>query len=226
MKNTIIAVVAIIVLGAGAWYLISSGNLLPSGDKAASLSGPVAVVNGEEIAGADFVAIRDQIASGQGAEFSALNAEAQAAVQEQALEALISQILLRQAVVAANITVSAEEVAAQIEAVKSQFGGDEAALAEQGLVVSELTEKIRLDLATKAYFNQELNLAALTASEAEIAAAYEQMAAGAAGEEGKVPSLAEVSAQVEAFVIQQKQQELVIGLIDRLRQTAEIEILL
>jgi len=132
MKNTIIAVVAIIVLGAGAWYLISSGNLLPSGDKADDLSGPVAVVNGEEIAGADFVAIREQIASGQGAEFSALDIEAQAAVEEQALDTLISQVLLRQAVVAANVTVPAEEVEAQIEAIKSQFGGDEAALAAQG----------------------------------------------------------------------------------------------
>ncbi|OHA57713.1 MAG: hypothetical protein A2114_02435 [Candidatus Vogelbacteria bacterium GWA1_51_14] len=225
MKNTIIAVVAIIVLGAGAWYLISSGNLLPSGDKADDLSGPVAVVNGEEIAGADFVAIREQIASGQGAEFSALDIEAQAAVEEQALDTLISQVLLRQAVVAANVTVPAEEVEAQIEAIKSQFGGDEAALAAQGLVVSELTEQIKLDLATQTYLNQELNLEALTASEAEVAAAYEQMTVGATSEE-EVPALAEVSDQVEAFVIQQKQQELVLGLIERLRQTAEIEILI
>ncbi len=225
MKNTIIAVVAIIVLGAGAWYLISSGNLLPSGDKADDLSGPVAVVNGEEIAGADFVAIREQIASGQGAEFSALDIEAQAAVEEQALDTLISQVLLRQAVVAANVTVPAEEVEAQIEAIKSQFGGDEAALAAQGLVVSEVTEQIKLDLATQTYLNQELNLEALTASEAEVAAAYEQMTVGATSEE-EVPALAEVSDQVEAFVIQQKQQELVLGLIERLRQTAEIEILI
>lgn len=225
MKNTIIAVVAIIVLGAGVWYLVSSGNLLPGGDKAADLSGPVAVVNGEEIAGADFVAIRDQIASGQGAEFSALSAEEQATVQEQALEALISQVLLRQAVASANLAVSDEEIEAQLEAVKSQFGGDEDALIEQGLIISELTEQIRLDLATQAYFNQELNLAALTASETEVSAAYEQMAAGAAGEE-EVPVLAEVSDQVESFVIQQKQQELILGLIERLRQTANIEILI
>ena len=225
MKSTIIAVVAIIVLGTGAWYLISSGNLLPSDDKADDLSGPVAVVNGEEIAGTDFIALRDQIASGQGAEFSTLSAEAQATVKEQALDALISQVLLRQAIVAANITVSAEEVEAQLAAIKSQFGGDEAAMAAQGLVVSELTEQIRLDLATQAYFNQELNLAALTANEAEVTAAYEQMTASATSED-EIPALAEVSAQVEAFVIQQKQQELVLGLIERLRQTAEIEILI
>jgi len=85
--------------------------------------------------------------------------------------------------------------------------------------------KVKLDLATQTYLNQELNLEALTASEAEVAAAYEQMTVGATSEE-EVPALAEVSDQVEAFVIQQKQQELVLGLIERLRQTAEIEILI
>ena len=140
----------------------------------------------------------------------------------QIINALVSQKLLQQAVAQTNITVPDASVQVELEAIENQFEDNAAyqsALVAQGLTENMLIAQIRTELATQAYLEQELNLSAVTATEEEITTTYE----GAATEE--TPALEEIRDQVEAFVIQQKQQELINTFIDNLRAGAEVEVL-
>jgi len=219
MKNTTIIIVVLIVLGASAWLFLGNSKL-PTGN-----SGVVATVNSEEITRADFNTLQTQVATAQNIDLKTLDADAKTQFETQIVDTLVSQALLRQAIADSEMTVTDEQVDAQIETTKGQFETEEAymaALKTGNLTEDQLRTNIRTELLTQAYLEQELKLSAVTANETEITTAYEQADFG----EGEVPPLAEVRAQVEAFVIQQKQQALVNQFVETLRESAEVEILL
>lgn len=223
MKNILIGVVVVLLLGLGAWYLIDMQT--GSGTGAASGNEPVAIVNGEEISRADFNTLQTQIAMQQGVDPSTLDAQMQAQLQTQAADVIVSQALLRQAAARAGITATEEAVNTQLETIKTQFGSEaayEEAIATEGITEEELRAQIQTDLATRAYLEQELDLSSVTATDAEIQRLYEEAVAGAED----APPLTEVHEQVEAMVIQQKQQQLVAGLLADLRAEADIEMLI
>ncbi len=222
MKNIAIAVAVAIVLGLGAWAFISFDGAALLNKGTATGTTTVATVNGEPIEESEFNTLQAQVIAAQGIDVSTLDASAQAQLSAQIVNALVSQKLLQQAVASSNITVSDADVRAELDTVKGQFEDQTAyenALAAQGLTENVLLAQIRTELTTQAYLEQELNLSAVTATEEEITIAYE----GAVTED--TPPLEEIRDQVEAFIIQQKQQELINAYIDELRAAAEIEVL-
>jgi len=223
MKNIVIAIVVLVVLTAGAWYVFSSGTN-PNEESPESANAAV-LVNGEEVAMTEVEAVKMQIAAGQGADVASLDAVALANLQTQAIDALIAQTLVRQSVKNSGVVVPQADVDAQINAIKEQLGDTAAFQAElttQGLTEETLRARISDQLSTSLYLNQKLGLASVAATEEEIQSTYEQSVSGAED----APNLEDVRSQVEAFVIQQKQQILIDQLIQQLRAGAEVEILI
>lgn len=228
MKKALIAIIVLLIIGAGGWYLVSSGTLnlnqfMQPGGSADSTdtATTVATVNGENISSAQLAAAAAQINAQNGT--STITTPAQ--VQAQALDSLIAQMLLVQAVKKAGIVASSTQVEAQIQAAKTQLGTQaayEQALAAQGMTEASLRAQISADLAIQEYLSQTLNLSAITATDAEIQTAYKQ----ASEQQTDVPPLSQVRDQVQKFVIQQKQQQLINAQIQKLRSEGDIKILI
>lgn len=228
MKKAIIVIIVLLIIGAGGWYLVSSGKLNlnqltqpNSSANSATTTATVATVNGEPVSSTQLAAAVAQINAQNGT--STITTPAQ--VQTQALDSIIAQMLLVQAVKKAGIVASSTQVEAQIQAAKTQLGSQaayEQALAAQGMTEAGLRAQISSDLAIQAYLNQALNLSAVTATDAEIQAAYKQAAAQQTG----IPALSKVRDQVQKFVIQQKQQQMINAQVQKLRSEADIKILI
>ncbi len=226
-KNIVAVLVVVVVIGGAIWYLSSTGKLgmpTPStSTTATTTSDTVATVNGEAISRTQLTTAEGQLATQQG--LSATSSAVLAQMQTQALNALVSQVLLRQAAQKSGIVASSTQVDAQIAADKKQLGTDAAyqqALITQGLTENDLRTQIAAALVMQGYLDQTLNLSAVTATDAEVQAAYKQLSTG----QTNVPPLKQVSAQVKQLVIQQKQQQLINALADKLRTTADVKTLI
>lgn len=223
LKSIVIILAIIIAVVAGIWFLstLNAQNTMPGNGDALVTNDVVATVNGESILRVDMEALQTQIAAQQGVDIAALDAQTQEAIKTQATESLIAQALLQQAVANANIEVSDADVEMQLTQIAGSFENEaamQAALAAEGLTKETLQEQIKKDLATQTYLNTTLDLESLTVSEEDVTEAYTQVSA-----QGEVPPLEEVRAQVEALVLQQKQQDLIVAHIDSLRVGAKIE---
>jgi len=226
MKKALIAVIVLLIIGAGGWYLVSSGTLdlskfMQPKATESSTATTVATVNGENVSNAQLSVAVAQINAQNGT--STITTPAQ--VQSQALDSLIAQALLAQAVKKSGIVASSTQVEAQIQAAKTQLGSQaayEQALAAQGITEETFRAQLSSDLAMQAYLNQTLNLLAVTATDAEIQTAYKQ----ASEQQTDVPPLSQVRDQVQKFVIQQKQQQLVNAQIEKLRSEGDVKILI
>ena len=216
MKNTIIAIIAVLIIGVGGWYFMSKGT---------DTTGPVAVVNGEEVTRDQYKVLEDQVKAEQGTNFALLSVEDKAQLQTQIIDTLVSQALLRQAIAEANITVTDEQVAEQMTTIRGQFADEAAytqALTAQNLTEDGLRDQVRTELTTQAYFEQKLSFSTITVTDEEIATAYEEISAS----QENVPALEEAREQVRGLLIQQKQQALVNAHLEELRGQAEVEVLI
>lgn len=210
----------VLLVLAALWYFVFSST---SGS--VEETGPVAVVNGEEVSRDAFETFRAQALTEQNIDSASLDAESRAQLDVQIVEELVSQRLLEQAVAASGADASPDEVDARLEAAAAQFGGEEAfvqALAAEGISEEDLRAQIRADVVAMTYLEQELGLSSITVTEQEIEETYAQVAAQ--GDE--VPPLSEVRTQLEQSILQQKQQALFAQHIEQLRSEAEVEILL
>lgn len=223
MNKLAVSIVIAAGIGVAALAIFLSGGFAPNGE-GGELSESVAVVNGEEITQVEFDVMRSQIALQQGFDPSALGEEAQAEFNAGVVDSLIAQTLIKQAAAQLGREISDEEVDAQIEVIKGQFESQaafEEALRAEGVSEEEMRSEVRAGLATEPYLEQELTLSAVTATDAEITAAYDEVSAG-----GEVPPLEEVYDQVRDLVILEKQQELVAAHVEELKAGADIEILI
>jgi hypothetical protein len=219
-KNTIISIVAVILLIALGWYVMHRSKA-PAG--AAGSTDTVATVNGENITRAELVSTEAQINAQLGG--AATTTALMAQVQTQAVDSLVAQTLLKQATLNAGITASSTQIQAQLQSIKSQFPTPDAytkALSIQGVTEAELVKQITSTLAIQEYLNRTSNLSAVTATDAEIKAAYDQVATGKAN----VPPLTQVKDQVKQLVIQQKQKVLIDAEVAKLRAQAKVNILI
>ena len=223
-KTLLIAIIGIVIVAVGAWFLFSNGGA-PSQNGTPELSDTVARVNGEDITRTELENSEAQIAAQQGIDAASLDAAGREQLQAQALDGLIANTLIQQAAANSGITATEADVSAQIETIESQFP-DEAqfqeALAGQGLSESDFREQVRGEVAMQAYFEQTLDIASITVTEEEVRALYEQEAMTTED----IPPLEDVRGQIESFVIQQKQQELLVAHVQELRSNADIEILI
>lgn len=216
-------VAAVVVVAAG-WYILSR----PASDKSAAVTGAndtVATVNGIAITRSQLTAMESQIAAQQGV--AATSTAVQAQFQTAALDSLIGQVLLEQAAKPAGVTASSTDVDAQLASAKAQFKTPddyEKALAAQGMTEDDLRAQISKGLVLNAYLERQLNLSTATATDAEIQAAYKEIASQQTGT--TIPPLSQVRDQVARMIVQQKQQVSINAYITQLRSTANIQILI
>lgn len=215
MKRTIISALVVLLVIAGGWYALKHAPKNAKTDNtSADQNQVVATVNGESITRGELD--RSLVQGG------ATTTEAKAQFQSQALDALINQKLLKQVVSKSGITASSTVVEAQLAQAKSQFGTSDAynqALQTQGLTEATFRAQVQDNVALNAFLDKELNLSAVTASDAEIKTAYDQAAAG----QTSAPKLAEVKDTVKQYVIGQKQQALINDYIAKLKASADIK---
>ncbi len=185
----------------------------------------VARVNGEEIKGADLQNSEAQILAGQGVDPTTLTDEQRQQLRNQALDILISNALIRQAAAGANIQASDEDINAQMEMIKGQFEDPakyQEALTQQNMTEDDFRKLVASDVFIQTYIEQTLKLKAMDATDEEINAMYEQQKAASA----EIPPLEEIRDQFKSFVIQQKQQQVLVSHIQELRSKANVEVLL
>jgi hypothetical protein len=222
-KNIVIAIAALLVIGVGGWYAVAKGPI--GGLAAVGGTSAVATVNGTAISQADLERKERQVAQSQKLDLASTTAEQKASIQKTSLDSLIGHELLKQAAVSAGITASTTEIDAQVAAIKTQLGGDEAfkaALTKEGITEEMFRSQVADDFAVQTYLSRTINPASVEVTDAEAKAAYEQLSAGQQG----VPPYDQVKDQVKQMVQQQKSQQLVQAEVDRLRAAADVKVLI
>lgn len=180
--------------------------------------GPIAIVNGEEISVSDFEALRQEIEGPHDSSHSHLTEE----TKNQIVNYLVERTLLEQAIVREKITVSEEDVEAQVAKFRDRFEDNEEfekALAAQGVTIEDFRAQIIEEYPVRKYLEQELNLSSIKSTDEEIIEYYETIATGE-----DIPSLEEVRNQIEDMIIRQKSQVMIDQFMKEMRESADIEV--
>ncbi|GEM_PF-1048515 len=207
-------------------FTINQQQIEPQQFVEADLPEVVARVNDEEIKGADLQKSEMQILIGQGIDPTTLTDEQRLQLRDQALNMLVSNALIKQAAINANTQITDEAVDAQVEMIKGQFEDPakyQEALTQQNITEDDFRKLVASDVLVQTYIEQTLNLKEIDATDEEINAMYEQQKTALADE---IPPLEEILDQFKSFVIQQKQQQVLLSHIQELRSKANIEELL
>jgi len=151
-----------------------------------------------------------------------------AAFEFQVLDEIINIELLTQKAMESNLTVSDEEIDAELANLKQTLGGEESftqQLTLAGLTEEELLENMRTELLIRKLLDQETELEDVTVTEAEVEAFYNE-AQASAPEGQEIPPLAEAQEFIRAQLIQEKSAEIVNTYLDRLRDSVNIDVTL
>lgn len=225
---------AVVVLAGLYYYFVFDVATSPDLQQAADSSQPafgtdypevVAVVNGEELSGDDFltgVGQEMQIAAQQGADIA--DATVQSQIEASVMDRLINTVLLLQAAESRGIEVTDEAVTAEYNLVAGQFedvATFEAAIAEQGLTEEQLRAELRDRLLLDAFITSDA-FEQPSVSDEEVKTTYDEVAA----KQTDLPPLEEVAATIQAQLAAQKQQAIISSYIESLRAEAAIEVLI
>lgn len=226
-KTTIVAGVIGIAGVLVAGYFFLGGNLSSLTHSTKNDDSYVATINGvgvERSVFDDSYASIEQNAEAQGIDTS--SQETKALIKEQAINNLISIELLKQHAKDAGVTVDAADVDTQYSQLETQFGGAEALQTQMdtaGLTEDELRSNIEDQLLIDVYIHSELDLDGITVTDQEI---EDFLASLNVADGTELPPMEEIRPQIEQQIIGQKQQELINGFIESLKDDASIEILI
>lgn len=220
-----LVIVALVALGVGYHFI---ANVLPqytNGDAVGgdgADSGPVAVVNGEEIPRETYEQAYAQYRAAFGQPGSGVTDEQ---LKQQTVNDLVNSFLLKQAALAGGYSATDAAVDAEINAIIEGSGGAESfatQIAQAGLTEAEVRQQVAEQLAINTYLQEALDIESITVTDEEVTAFYDEVSAA----NDTIPALEEVRAQIEQQLKAQKQQERVATLITELRADATIEILI
>lgn len=230
--KSVIAFIVVIILVALAWFAFGRGGSEDGNLEAGAALGVsadaaevIAVVNGDEITKGEYDRRRTQtelIASQSGADLN--DEEVAAAISTQAIDDLIAETLILQAATADGFSASDSDVEAEIAATETQLGGEEAfeaVLETQGFTRDSFFNTVREQLTIQQYLRSVVSIDSVTASDEEIEALYDSVAAT---DPENTPALEDVRPQVEAQVVANKTQALLLEYVSGLRTQASIEI--
>jgi FKBP-type peptidyl-prolyl cis-trans isomerase (trigger factor) len=234
LKQYGIATLVILIMGAGLMYALEQQGRVHTGifDKVSALVNPVpaaAIVNGEKISKADYDKNLTQLetaAKAQGADVSSESIQTE--IKKQAIDVLVNTELLRQAAYADGAMVTDEQVEARYQEILKSIGGAEqlaAKMAELGITEEGLRKDIEGEILIQGHLSKSVDTSKIAVSEKELTDAYTQIK-GTAGAGVTVPPLDEIKTQLEAQLKTNKEQELVNAYITKLRDGANIEILI
>lgn len=223
-----IAVIILLALGA-AYFLMNGGGADSLGNGTDTEeqtqqggTGPVAIVNGEEVPRAEYNARMTQfenVISQQGVQI------APEQIQQQTVNSLINNTLLLQAAADAGVSVSDGDVQTEYAAMVERAGGNSAfqtQLQQMGYTEEQLRSQLREELIINAYVETVTDTESITVTDADVTAFYDELAAG----NENIPALEEVRPQIEQQLRLQQQQQQVAEIIQQLRAESEIEILI
>lgn len=222
-QNIIIALLIVVVLGAGLWYALSmeGGNPISTN----SDGEVVAKVNGEEITNDDFQAQLTQ------AKQMDLEMEEEQ-LKTEVLDQMIGNVLIKQKAEEKGITVEESEIDQQMNQVIQQSGGEEAfkkQLEEANITREELRERAREQILVQNYVDSEISEDKLEVTEEELKSYFDQMMAQQ-GNATNTPSFDEMQdsqkEQIRSQLKQQKRNQETQNLIKQLKEEANIEKLL
>jgi len=236
--NLRVAVGLLVLLGAlgAGWFLFmnntetdpfsnsTEGSLVASN----SVEYPevVAKINGKDVSRAELLTTVAQIQSQvqqSGADLS--DPEVQSAIKARALDVLINTNVLVQAAEDAGYTASAEEVGTMRGQIEQNYESAEAfaaAMQASGYKDEDITEDITRQIVVDKYLRAEVLTEEIDVSDAEIEEVYNQ-----AVSQGQVlPALEEVSTQIHDQLVAQKEQVSITDFTTKLREAAEVEVLI
>lgn len=228
--GTVFIILILIALVAVGFYLASDQNSNGNSSETQVQDGPVAIVNGQEISGEQLQDQLDSFRNSSGTQAEQFNNLSETRQQEILLEGIINTELQLQAAQGAGVTVSDQEVEEQLQTSIDQVGQEEFEnrLEQNNITRQEVKDDLRDQMIISAYIEQEAG-GEITASDEEVQQLYQQFAAQnqqAENQEAEVPSLEELRPQIEQAVVQQKQQETALRLLNQARDNAEIEVLI
>jgi peptidyl-prolyl cis-trans isomerase SurA len=219
-KNATISIVLLLMIGVGTYFILGSSDGEDSQSKNTNLEGNVALVNGVAITRETFDSQLAEIIASRGGDIE--DAEVLLQTKTQILNNLITAELLSQGVLEGGIEIPKEDVDKEIQAIKDQIGSQEAF--EEQLVGASLTEEqlrvnITNQLATQVFIRQNVDIEAVTVSEEEVRASYDEAKAA----QPELPAFEDFKSQIERQLIFEKQQELIDNFIASLGEKADIE---
>lgn len=218
---------AVLVLLAVGYFLFGMDKTSLIG-KLPGASESVATVNGAAISKENYEKeVSTMLASYKAQGVDVGNAANLAQIKTQVLESMINDELLVQATAEAGIKADQAEIEKQYQALIEQSGGEEAFKAElvkNNLTEEKLRENISKRIAITAYLVKNVDMSAVTASEAEISQFYDEYAkAQKDAGQAQVPALKDISEQIKQQIISNKQNALVAQFLTDLRAKASIE---
>jgi hypothetical protein len=219
VSKLVVFIIIILAIVFGAWYGFSKRDSLTDTVSDHNLATVVAVVNDEEILRTEFDRLLTQQKSVLG---EPQDDEQQRLLQNQVIDILTSQTLILQKAKESGMSVTDDEVNAQLSQIQDRFADEQAfadELLKQGLTEESLAGSIERDLLIQKYIDSEVDLGSVTVSDEEIKAEYDL----AATKQDNLPVLGEISGPIKAQLLQQKQQKLVSQLIDKLKDESSIE---
>lgn len=230
IKSYVIAIALVTVIILGALYQLekegrSNTSFFTEMLAKQEASKVVAVVNGTDIINSELdtsIEQFSQVAVAQGVDLT--DADTQTEIRNQSLEVLVNTELLKQEARERGLSISDEEVDIRLNEIKIELGGEEVLnerMESLGIETDKLRSDVKDELLIQSLLDQIFAEKDTTVSEEEISTVYEE----AGGSDAGLPSLEEVSAQVEAQIRNSKEQEIIDGYLTQLKTEADIKII-
>jgi len=217
-KRLIISIGLIVVIVAGGWFAFSFFDQSSSNNQKV-----VATVNGESIYQKELDGrikqLEQQMSSQPGAKLD------QKQLEQQALDQMISTVLVKQEAKNQGVEVSNKEVKREIESLKETLSEDTSykeQLKAAGLTKEEHEAMVREQLLTNKYLQNQVPQDEVEVTDEQMQEAYKQISA-----QQDLPPLGEMEEkmkqQLRSQVARQQRNQFIQDLIKSLREKAEIE---
>jgi FKBP-type peptidyl-prolyl cis-trans isomerase (trigger factor) len=215
---TAIAVIVLLVIVVAVLWVTGVFSSLSSGS---DTSGPVAIVNGQEISRADFDEQYNAYAANLAQNGTTLDAQTEAQLKDQVIQGLVSQTLVEKYAADNNLTVTDEEVNDRYQQVLDQLSSSGQS-APSDADTAQVKDTIKTNLLVEKAMDHYAVEKNIMITEDQIQTRYDQLVAQVP-EGTDVPPLTDVHDDVEAQI---KQEQILSTLVDELRTDADIQILL
>lgn len=216
----VIAVIVLLLLAGAAYVFMKSGKL----SEGVASGSVLASVNGASITESD---VQERIAHAKtGLEAQGLNlsdSETSKLLRSQALEEIINEMIVLADAEAKGVTVTDTEVDAQYGQIRSRFETEEQfteELNKNSFTAETLRDNVRRELIIQKYVAQIESASTLSVTDDEVNNFYSQLQ----GQSENLPPLAELKAEIEAQLKNQKLAAAVQQVVQDLRSKANVEV--
>jgi len=187
---------------------------------------PVARVNGEEITRRSYDnSIRGLQESAVAQGFDTADPAVQEQIRTQALTSLVNGTLLLQAATEAGVVPTDADVQTEYDNLVQALGGEgelAARLEENSITEAELRKDLADQLAIGSYLRAQFAATSTTPTDEEVVAAYEVLSSASS----ETPELGTIRQALIERLRAEKEQGILLSILQSLRQNASIEILI